>query len=118
MDQNEFRAAAKVTTFQGLVTALAVAQVLDWLTTYLAISSGKGREANGGLNALQRWLYTKGYEGKWVWLTLSKSLACGMCIMAAVLVQVEQPLFVNALVGAAVAFYAYVIFNNYRIYDK
>ena len=105
-----------ITLFQSLMVALAVAQVLDWLSTVVAIKSGKGRESNPGLNRLQAWLHEQGHDGRWLWLNVTKIAALVVCLLAAVLVQVEQPLFVNALVGAAVAFYAYVIFNNYRIY--
>ena len=104
-----------MTTFQCLMIVLAGMQVLDWHSTYRALKSGKGRESNTLLNSLQEFLYTNGFEGRWVWLTFVKSVVCVMCLAMAVMVRDEQSTAVLVLFGAVILFYAYVIYNNYNI---
>ena len=104
-----------MTTFQCLMFVLAVMQILDWHSTYFALKDSKGHEANGLLNRLQVFLYSNGFEGRWVWLTFVKSVVCVMCLAMAVMVRDEQPTAVLALFGAVILFYAYVIYNNYKI---
>ena len=104
-----------MTTFQYLMFVLAGMQILDWHSTYSALKDGKGHEANGLLLNIQEFMYTNGFEGRWVWLTFVKSTVCGMCLAIAVMVRDEQHTAVLALFGAVILFYAYVIYNNYKI---
>ena len=91
---------------------LALAQPFDWWTTYRVLSTG-GHESNTLLLRLQAWLYGHGYEGRWVWLTLSKAVAAIACGLAALLVRHDVSMSTNIVIGVLAALQWAVIAHNY-----
>ena len=88
-----------------LIAAIIVLQLADIVTTYLAISSGKGVEANGILAPIFKRL------GLVPALLITKGAFIALLIWGA-------PQIPVGLLVLMTAFYCWVIFNNIKVLQK
>jgi len=88
----------------ALALIVIAMQVGDLILTYLVIKAG-GREVNPFMLKLQRFL-----PGKWTWLYLPKVAFIGAVWWAAY----RYPEQMATVFYILIAFYAWVLVNNYR----
>lgn len=87
-----------------MVFIFILLNILDLITTYLVISSGKGTEAN----KLAKWVLDK---AGWIGMSALK----GVVIVGALVLGPSAP---PSILTALSIMYAVVVINNYRIYRK
>lgn len=93
----------------GLMLVLIVFQVADLVTTYMILERG-GYEKNVFLVRLATWI-SKYTNAKWAWLVVAKLAAVTGCVVAVSSMSTETE-YLELLLAALIAFYAWVIMNN------
>jgi len=88
-------------------------QMGDLVTTYKAITSGRGVEDNPIMVKLASYAHLP-FIGHWTWLVVTKSLA--IIGLAIVLIKYPQEGWLLAPFIALLPIYAVVVYNNWRLY--
>lgn len=90
-----------------LLVVVAVQQALDVWTTKVALATGRAKEANGPLNRLMEKI------------GIIPALLCTKLAFGTLVVLTAEPTVVwYVVLGAIIALYTWVLFNNIRVLKK